>query len=245
MPNHRRTILFIATVILFSFAAYGQSPSAPDSTLYTTYTGNQTVYWTVCGSTQQTEGCYASGILGSFGFVGAIMESQPVVNGNVVTRAIYVVDTEANGGNGVVLDVYKKIDTVSASTDTVTVALWKTVNLPTLAGGGGAICFMAANRRFLFIGTSYGGTAVEVSKSNFAVTSAGAFNMTVSAITADPYGYVTITQGNGFAVYGPDGSIQEDGGGSPYMLNDITATSGASLFSSDQPQRQVGYWSKK
>ena len=52
-----------------------QSPLG--STLYTTYqisSNHQTVSWIVCGSTQESEGCYGSGNLGPFGSVGALLE---------------------------------------------------------------------------------------------------------------------------------------------------------------------------
>jgi hypothetical protein len=55
---------------LFAFAASSSALAAdaePDSTLFTNYSVNtelQSADWEVCGSTKQTEGCYASGTLG-------------------------------------------------------------------------------------------------------------------------------------------------------------------------------------
>ena len=106
-----------AIILLLAFAAAipahasAAPPSAPDSTLYTTYTiysnnSQFTVDWSVCGSTQQSEGCYASGSLGPFVAVGAMLEGDPRVNGDVVTRAIYVVDS--GSANNVLLYIYKK-----------------------------------------------------------------------------------------------------------------------------------------
>ena len=92
IPPHR----LLAVMILLSVATLrAQNPSvksaAPDSTLFTTYTASPTsVNWVVCGSTPDTEGCYASGSLGPFVGVGAMLEGDPFVKSNVVTRKIYV-----------------------------------------------------------------------------------------------------------------------------------------------------------
>jgi hypothetical protein len=222
--------------------------TAPDSTLYTTYTVSSdltSVNWIVCGSTQQTEGCYASGQMGPFGKVGALMEGIPVINGDKVTRGIYIVDT---GSASAKLTVYKKIDTVTAETDTVSVTLAKTVTLP-LAGGSSAVASMAANSRFLFIGTDQSSQAVEVLKSNLTFTQIGGFSppINVSAITADSYGYVTVTFGtfsggeSGFYVFGPNGELEEDGGGAPFMLDTREAVVPTSFFNSNtESTLQVG-----
>ena len=42
-----------------------------------------------------------------------------------------------------------------------------------------------------------------------------------SSITTDNYGYITVTSPNGFFVVGPDGSLKEDGGGSPFTVNTV------------------------
>ena len=132
----------------------------------------------------------------------------------------------------------QRVDTITPSNDSVTVTPTKTVQLP-LVGGTGASCFMAANNQFLFIGTDQSAQAVEVRKSNFAVTplSEGAVGVNVSSITADKNGNVIVTQGNGvgnspvfgFSVFGPDGKLEEDGGGASYMLNTLTGLSTSRL----------------
>jgi hypothetical protein len=128
----------LAVMILLSVGTLrAQNPSvpaAPDSTLFTTYTASPTsVNWVVCGSTPDTEGCYASGSLGPFVGVGAMLEGNPFVKSNVVTRKIYVVDS--GSADNVKLYVYQKTDTVTADSDTVVVTLQRTVSLP-LTGGG-------------------------------------------------------------------------------------------------------------
>ena len=61
------------------FAIPHSEQATPDSTLFTTYSlitnGGQTrIDWAVCGSTQNTEGCYNAGSLGPFVVVGAMLE---------------------------------------------------------------------------------------------------------------------------------------------------------------------------
>jgi hypothetical protein len=204
-----------------------------DSTLFTNYTAGPTqISLVVCGSLPQTEGCYGSASLGPFGRVGAMIEGNPAqsVKKGTVTRYIYVVDvTAGSGANEVALYIYKKVDTINESDDTVSVTLFKTVSLP-LTGGGATVAYMAANPTFLFIGTNQDELAVEVAKKNLALTQVGEFSgINISAITADAYGFVTLTWGSsggpsGFLSLAPNGSGEEDGGGAPLMLNTVQAT---------------------
>lgn len=233
----------VATTLICANVSYGQNSPAPaasgspiDATLFTTYTidsAHTNVSWLVCGSTQNTSGCYASGNLGPFGKVGALMEGNPKtdLSTNTVTRAIYVLDIASGSNlNEVELSVYTKTDTITPDFDTVSVTLSKTVSLP-LVGGTSAGASMAANNKFLFIGTNRSPEGVELNKRTLSISQFGGFSppINVSAITADQYGYVTATFGSftggesGFIVFGPDGSLQEDGGGADFMLNTVQA----------------------
>ncbi len=236
--------LIVSSALIATVPALAQNATAPDASLYTSYDISpnlQTVGWSVCGSTQQSEGCYSSGSLGPFGATGALIEGNPATRGNTVTRFIYVVDIASGiNANGVTLYVYKKIDNVTPSFDTVTVTLTKTVDLP-LVGGTGALCSMAANSKFLFIGTNQSPQAVEVKKSNFSLTQIGGFSppINVTAITANSRGYVTVSFGgfsngeNGNYEFGPDGQGEGDGGGASFMLNTVAAVLPATLPKSD------------
>jgi hypothetical protein len=228
----------VATTLICASLSYGQeggvpaAPAAPiDATLYTRYNIDQAhsiIGWNVCGSLPGSSGCYGSGSLGPFGMVGAVMEGEPKTNrtANTVTRAIYVVDyLSGPNQNEVVLYVYTKVDTITTDSDTVTVTLSQTISLP-LVGGLPSQVSMAANKQFLFIGTNNSTEAVEINKRTFSVTQLGGFSpITVSAITADPYGYVTLSFGSfsssdtDFTVVGPNGSAVEDGVGNGFMLN--------------------------
>jgi hypothetical protein len=221
--------LFIMMALLAAQPAHAQQRFA-DYTLFTTYSVNQSltsVSWIVCGSTQQTEGCYASGTLAPFNQACAVLESLPTsTNFTTVTRNIYVLDAGTFAGN-VTLSIYRKTDTVSPSNDTVHVTLLAVVPLTNLVGGAGVTCYMAGNPTNVYAATNQSTLAATVNTTTFAAGSAGAFDLNVSGITADGYGYVTITQGtgfpSGFAVYGPDGSFKEDGGGASFMANPFNA----------------------
>lgn len=204
----------------------------PDATLYTSYFMNDSTFtgvsWVVCGSTQQSEGCYDSGDLGPFGRIGGMLEGNASVDlaTSTVTRLVYIVDVAPGGGAGVTLYVYRKTDVVSSSFDTTTFTLVKRLNLP-ITGGSSAITSMAANAKFLFVGTDQSPEAIEIQKSNYAITQWGGFSppMNISTITADSYGYVTMTfSGNGFTgniQVGPDGLSRGDGGGAWFMLDTL------------------------
>jgi hypothetical protein len=224
---------FTATLVtLFTLCAASSLHAAPiDANLYTTYSltlGDTNVTYLVCGSTQLSEGCYAAGNIGPFGKIGALLEGAASTNlkTNTVTRLIYVLDIAAGtAGNEVVLNVYKKTDTISPTFDTVVVTLSKTVPL-TLSGGSTAHASMAANTGFVFIGTDQTNLAIRLQKNNYGVTEFTPFGLplTVTAITSNKYGFIAVTYGDrnggspGTIWFGPDGAGRGDGGGAYYML---------------------------
>jgi hypothetical protein len=131
--------------------------------------------------------------------------------------------------NIVSLNVFKKTDTITSNSDTVSITPSKKLTLP-LTGGGNALCSMAANDGFIFVGTDASPNAVKVNKLTYSLTKLGGFSppLPVTAITANDYGYVTVTQqaatgGSGFSIYGPNGMLQEDGGGAPFIPNTTNA----------------------
>jgi hypothetical protein len=200
-----------------------------DSGLFTTYTTDSaktTLYWVVCGSIGKGDGCYGAGQLGPFGQIGSIVESAKVIDirEGTVTRFLYVVDQAyGSGQNGVALYVYRRVDTIASSNDHTTFTLKKPISLP-LVGGSQAVTFLAANKGYLVIGTSNSTAQVEVNKRTYVITPLTIISQAPNSITADNYGYVTVTSANSFAVVGPDGALQEDGGGSPFMINDLLGT---------------------
>jgi len=241
------TWVSLPAVVLLALAAAdyaGAASPPPDATLFTTFsasTGYQNIYWVVCGSTQDSEGCYDAGSLGPFGRAGAIIEGTPSVDGTAVTRDIYVIDVEAGeSGKDVRLFVYRKTDSVSASTDSVTVVLAKSEILP-LIGGPKATAFLAANASFLYVGTDQSQVALRILKSTFSMNQLGGFSppINLSAITTDSYGNVTITFGdftsgeNGFYQFDAQGRSLGDGGGADFMLNTVSGLSTATLPTGD------------
>jgi len=237
----KNQLLAVPMMFLFLIAAVPAFAGGPiDETLFTTYQIDSSyVYLSVCGSLPGSYGCYGSGTLGPFGSVGALLEGNASVNvkEGVVTRYIYALDVAAGAsGTDVDLLVYKMTDTISPPYATVSVTLFKTISLP-LSGGSSALASMAANTKFIFIGTNQSPQSVRLQKSNFAIIQSGSFEppINVSAITSDKYGYVTVTFGafssgdTGFIVYGPDGSAVEDGGGAPVMLSTDQAVLPAAL----------------
>ncbi|MBS0380609.1 MAG: hypothetical protein JSS29_19175 [Proteobacteria bacterium] len=208
--------------------------AAPDAGLFTTYNVNNNLtaaYWFLCGSTQQTEGCYSSGTLGPFGRIGAMLESHPAINGDTVTRQIFVLDlASGTGGTGVTLYVYSRQDVITESSAVSTMTLKTTIPLPQLAGGAAATASMAANNTHLYVGTNLGSQAVSVARKSWLITTIGGVGgpASVSSITADAYGFVTVTfgvgvQSSGFYVFGPNGNSPEDGGGAEFMLDTSNA----------------------
>jgi hypothetical protein len=197
-----------------------------DAGLFTTYTNDNaktTLYWVVCGTIPPGSGCYGSGQVGPFGEIGSIVEGSKLYNNakGTITRHLYVIDKAYGGGhNGVALYDYKRVDTIVNGYDTTTMTLLKTVSLP-LTGGSSAAVFMGANKGYLVIATNMATIPVVVAKSNYVVTPLNIIGQIPTSITADNYGFVVVTSAMGFFVIGPDGTLREDGGGSPFTVNMI------------------------
>ena len=186
--------LCLAASSFFSYKAYA---ALPDARLYTTYSfpnDLSMVYAMTCGSVATSEGCFKFGELGPFGQVGALMEGYATSSGNVVNRNIYIVDVAAGAdANQVVLYRYKKTDLVTDSFDTVTYMLTRKMQLP-LVGGRDVFCAMAGNADYVVIGT--GSKSVRVTKGNleiFDLGGGGSDNPPLIAITADDYGYISVS----------------------------------------------------
>jgi hypothetical protein len=205
----------------------------PDAGFYTNYvlsSDQTTVMWSVCGQTKKASGCDSSGSLGPFGKVATLMEGFPYedVRKKIVVQNIYVVDVAAGANeNSVVLYVYTKTDHITPLLDQVKVTLSATVNLP-LIGGTAASAAMAANAGFMVIGTNQGPVMAKVEKSTLAVSQLEDFIPPdyVSAVTADWYGYITVTfssagLGDANFVLAPDGTPVQDGGEGLFMLNPL------------------------
>ena len=188
----------------------------------------------MCGSLPGSSGCYGSGTLGPFGKVGAMLEGEPKTDriANTVTRAIYVLDPASGPNqNEVVLYVYTKVDTITTDSDTVTVTLSQTISLPLVGDPlSRSLPFMAANKQFLFIGTDQSPQAVVLDKRTFSVTQLGGFSppINVFAIFVNQYGYATLSFGSfrgggnkAFIVAGPDGSDEEEGDETQFMLDTV------------------------
>ncbi|MEO7723787.1 MAG: hypothetical protein ABIU29_03730 [Chthoniobacterales bacterium] len=221
--------LTLALITLCLSAGRGegtQTASSPiDATLFTSYffdAPRTTPTWIVCGNTENTNGCYGAGTLGTFGKIGAMMEGYPRtdLSTNTVTRAIYVLDIAAGANqNEVILYVYSKSDVITPDFDTVTVTLTNTIPLD-LAGGLSSKGFMAANKNFILLGTNRSRSALELDKKAFTVTSFGPYTEFCSSITSDQYGYMTADFGQSlFFQVGPDGKNLQGGGGAWFMLN--------------------------
>ena len=223
-----------AALMLCAFPHAQAQSTSPDATLFTVYTVSTdltSVEWIVCGSTTVTEGCYGSGEtnLGTFGHVGAMLEGAPVVSGNTVTRQIYVLDTASGtSATGVTLYVYTETITAALVAQT-TVSQTTAVSLP-LVGGSSVTASMAANTSYLYVGTNQSTQAVAVSKMNWALSTVNGLYppSNVGAITANSYGFVTVTYGTpgnstGWVVYDPNGNFWGGGNGFSFILDTTNA----------------------
>jgi hypothetical protein len=210
---------FLATtLVVVSAAAFGGAVSAKDRAIddnfYTYYgfDGGQAVNYFTC----TTNGCTAAGMLMPFKHACALLEGPPATSGNVVTRALYIMESGKKATDDAQLYVYSKTDTIDGGDDEVAITLQQKVDLGFQAGKK-AHCAMAAAGTVLFAGTDLSATYT-VDKSTFAVHFSG-FGSIASA-TADARGYVTlVAPDKTFAIFNPGGGQMVSGGGVYFMAN--------------------------
>ncbi|MGB6387158.1 MAG: hypothetical protein WBE45_05550 [Terriglobales bacterium] len=222
-------ILVTLAMLSMLIGAVPLHAAAIDSTLYTYYnigTDLTGISLTVCGSLPDSDGCYGSGSMGPFGRVGSMIEGNPAQNvkKGTVTRYIYVVDVASgSGGDGVELYVYKKVDTISGSDDSVAVTLYKTISLTELTGRNTATAFLAANTKFLFVGTNQNGNVVSVTKTDLDVSTVSETSEALSSITANGYGDISLVWGTGegavFEIITPSGKGGVAGAPASFLQN--------------------------
>lgn len=241
---------YLIALLPLLLAAPAPANTPIDGTLFTTYTlgpSSQQIMYLVCGSTQESEGCFTSGEIGPFGRVGAIIEGKASESGDVVTRDVYVIDTASGASaDAVTLSVYKKTDTVTASDDTVEVSLVRSVPLP-LKGGAHANCYVAGGTTYLYVATDKGPTAVQVTKGSLELTTIASETISaatrVLGISATTAGAVTVAFGGttpsaaSYVSYDAAGQQFEQGGGYNAYLN---SKIGLSTFELPKPTALAG-----
>jgi hypothetical protein len=119
-------VLAAAAVALAGSTTWAAS-DALDAGLYASYQARadgKFISFSVCGRLPNTFGCYGGGNLTSFESGCAVLEGAPHTKGNVVTRAIYVLDRRVSDSDPVTLFVYTRTDTITDSLDTVFVG-WR------------------------------------------------------------------------------------------------------------------------
>jgi hypothetical protein len=199
----------------------GQAVAQAGSTLFTTYNFSPSEFtWLTCGSTSVSEGCYGSGTVSGFGNACAILSDGVTGISTKFEQRIYVLDKNATGKNDAVLHVLTRqvyVDGSGFAHTKFTKA--KDVSLP-LTGGNGVRCFASDNAAIIATGTSKSTEAAIVNKSSLVASSYGGFSPPADmiGITTDASGYITLNFDGGFYLLGPDGSLQEDGGGNAYLI---------------------------
>ena len=201
---------YLSTIAVAACLLSGAAFASTDGnyTLFTPGDALQSLTWSAC----RGGGCFASGGIGPFKHICAVMEGKPKRDGNVETRAIYVVDKARHSPSATLhLFVYTRTDTFSESGDQVQVALRADVDTQIGAHGlGKDLCVMAGNDNFLFVGLS-GGNYMMIDERTLTMSSSGE---TISFITADNRGYVTLGTFNGeFYTYDREGFLIQSGSG--------------------------------
>jgi hypothetical protein len=214
---------------VFGASGYALSKDKIDSGLYATYSignnGGTSISMFVCGVLPDSNGCYAQGSMSPFESACAVLEGKAryrtVKNGEVVRRAIYVLDRRTSSTDSAILYVYTRTDKITDDTyDAVSLNLTNQTTLP-ITGGASAKCFMGANDVAVYVGTDQGG-AVAVNKKTLLSTKL--IGPGITSIMADERGYVAVNGGNLCGLYDPQGNaVGCPGAGNQNVLDDRNA----------------------
>lgn len=220
--RNARFAAVMATAVL-ALAASGDralaGKKAPlDAGLFADYAASDgtSVNFTICGATQNSSGCYGGASMSPFERACAVLGGTPKQKGDVVTRAIYVLDKRNSAKSPVTLSVYTRTDTISDSYDSVQVSLTKQIELD-VKGGPKSHCFMAANDSFVYAGTDADAQIAVIDKTALSASPL-AGSATLVSITADERGYVAVVFQGEFDVFNPAGIGEVGGGGQAYQV---------------------------
>ena len=164
----------------------------------------------VCGDLVSERGCFFSPILGYFEHACAVLDGEPRTKGDVITRAIYILDKRTSPHDPPLLYVLERQDTITDSDDQIKISLTKTIEMP-FKGGEKARCFSAAGPAVAFFGTDNGPGVAAVDKATLAVATVQGGK--TASITADDRGYVMIGTDALYQVFSPAGVAIFGGGG--------------------------------
>jgi hypothetical protein len=222
--------LLVVMTIAFAAPAPAQTTN-PDREFFTYYValGSHTLQWATCET--RTEQCHGSGQLGPFTNACAVVESVPaVLDASTVVRYIYVLDSGSRTDDASLV-AYRRIDTISRHEDNISVIKEATVPLPSIVAGTGASCLMVQNPTNVYAGTKQSGTAVSINKKTHDVTTLNERNGTLSSMTADSNGFVTVNRGEASEatsiIYGPDGELLFPQRGPAFVINPISSVNPA------------------
>lgn len=201
--------------------AFNAAAAAPDSGLYTSYTLSSdatSISASVCGAVPGSSGCYGGGALTGFHRACAVIEGTPTYKGNTATRLVYVLDGQTLNSAVARLWVFRKIDAIAASFDTVTFTEIRRVDTG-LPGGKRAACYLAANDTYLFAGTSAATSAARIGKTDYQVTAVGGSipPANMIGISADERGWVSMNFNGSFYLVGPQSGEGGVGGGQAWI----------------------------
>jgi len=208
----RCALFFLAALISATPVLARKAPL--DQNLIANYTIDPTsVQFIVCGGVANTDGCFGSAGMNPFEQACAVLEGETSKNGDVLTRAIYVLDKRTSKDDPMILYVYSRQDTITDTNDAVSVSLVATVPLG-ITGGKRAKCFMAGNSVAVYAGSDADTTAAILNKGAFTVTTVGDFGpQHLHGIDADDRGWVSLHFESAFTSYNPNGVPEFEGGG--------------------------------
>jgi len=179
----------------------------------------------VCGSTSESDGCYASGSLGRSAAWARSSKAMPATQAMSLS-AISMSSTwraaPPNRGDALGVEENRHGERLVR----LRPGRVRALGVAPSHRRRRANCYVVENTSFLYVGTDQGGIAVQVRKSNLAlIPIGGAAGGPITSITATDEGYITIAYGGpnelgaGFLSFDPTGNELQDGGGYSLFLN--------------------------
>jgi hypothetical protein len=210
--------LTVAACAVLVLVGGAWAKGALDAGLYTEYQPETSeLQYTVCGTVGDSTGCFGGGVLQPFEQVCAVLEGAPKTKGNVMTRAVYVMDKRHSSSNPALLYVYTRTDTFSADGDTVETALNKTITLD-FDGGQKTSCQLAGNDVQVFAGVVGEANYDVIDKKKLTAMPSGE-SLPLISFKADDRGYISANFGGTgeYVIFDPKGIGRNGGPGVEYI----------------------------
>jgi hypothetical protein len=137
-------------------------------------------------------------------------------------RVCPVLDAGSRAG-GASLVAFKRVDYLEQFAPRTKIEPEKTVPLPDLGDAATGTCLMVQNPTHVDVGIKGGLAALRINKEKYDVTTLDEDGGTLSTITADNSGFVSVSRQVNYNLYEPNGHEVDHLGNGAYLINQVNS----------------------